>query len=393
MKPQHTLKLAIQTAAAAAALGIAGQASAVDLNVTDDAEVSLYGFARLNMSYDFDGDNAVSTRAGTFDMDNDDKGHFGADAYQSRLGVKVKHATGVDLTVEGGFRGGDGGDFRLRHAFGEYRGFLAGRTWSNYNSFVGATPTLDFDSLAGLAGLQDRTEQLRYTTGPLSFSVEDTVRGPDIASGSTPRPGSNELDRKDVANFADTRQSAPALTARVEDSAGAVSYSAAGLVNRVSADDAASDDSAIGYGVFGATTIDLNDMIAVHGAVNFTDGANDYLYRSGNNFYGTSAYVDGSDIETVKGYGGSLGTSLDLGQGRSINLGYGMTKLDLDDAVDAGAMTNEAAEKNQNAMLNYQWTPVTNVMMGVEYGYYHQETKGGNTSEANRVLFATQYDF
>lgn len=376
MKTQNTLKLAIRTAAAATALGFAGQASAVDLNVSDDAEVSLYGYARLNMSYDFDGDNAVSTRAGTFDMEDTGKTHFGADAYQSRLGVKVNHASGASVTVEGDFRGGAGGDLRLRHAFGEYRGFLAGRTWSNYNSFVGATPTLDFDSLAGLAGLQDRTEQVRYTTGPLSFAIEDSVGEPIIA-GETK-----------------TRQAAPVLTARVEDSAGTVSYSAAALAKRVNADGANSDDSATGYGVFGAMTLDLTDMLSVHGAVNFTDGANSYLYRSGNNFYGTSAYVKGGgDIETVQGYGGSLGTSLDLGNGNSINLGYGMTRLDLDDAIADGPMTSTAAETNQNAMLNYQWTPLNNVMLGVEYGYYNQETEGGDTTESNRLLFATQYDF
>ncbi|MDN6179417.1 MAG: DcaP family trimeric outer membrane transporter [Halomonas subglaciescola] len=381
MSTKNTLKLAIQCAAAATALGIAGQASAVELNVTDDVEASLYGFARLNMSYDFNGDNASSTRAGTFAMDGDnDKGYFGADAYQSRLGFKVKHASGVAVTVEGDFRGGGGGDLRLRHAFGEYRGFLAGKTWSNYNSFVGATPTLDFDSLAGVPGLQDRTDQVRFTTGALSFSVEDTVKGPNIAD----TPLTDDLD---------TRQSAPVLTARIEDSAGIVSYSAAGLINRISADDGVSDDSAMGYGVFGATTINLTDMFAVHGAVNYTDGANDYLYRSGNDFYGTSAYVKDGDLETIKGYGGSLGTSLDLGNGNSINLGYGMTKLDLDDAVKDGAMTNADAETNQNVMLNYQMTPVENVMVGVEYGYFNQETKGGDTTEANRILFATQYNF
>ncbi|GAA3910861.1 DcaP family trimeric outer membrane transporter [Halomonas cibimaris] len=401
MPTKNTLKLAVQAATAATVLGVAGQASAVDLSVTEDVEASLYGYARLNMSYDFDGDNALSTRSGSFALEDTGKTHFGADAYQSRLGVKVKHASGMEVTVEGDFRGGGGGDLRLRHAYGEYKNFLAGRTWSNYNSFVGYTPTLDFDSLAGLAGLQDRTEQVRYTTGALSFSVEDAVRGPDIADASGPN--------------LDTRESAPVLTARFEDSAGAVSYSAAGLVKRISAEGrsassdvvvgpngapavsqvAASDvdDSAMGYGVFGAMTIELTEMLSVQGAVNYTDGANSYLYRSGNDFYGTSAYVDGSDIETIQGYGGSLGTSLDLGNGRSINLGYGMTKLDLDDAVADGAMTSAAAETNQNAMLNYQWTPVDKVMMGVEYGYFSQETKGGDTKEASRMIFAAQYSF
>ena len=67
--------------------------------------------------------------------------------------------------------------------------------------------------------------------------------------------------------------------------------------------------------------------------------------------------------------------------------------LDLDDAIAAGATTNADAESNQNAFLNYMWSPVSNVMFGVEYGYFDQETVAGDSTDANRVLFAAQYSF
>jgi hypothetical protein len=376
MQSNNKLRLAIRAAAVAGALGVAGQASAFTLNVGDDVEASLYGYARLNMSYDFDDDRAVSTRAGSFSPDDSDaEGHFGADVQQSRIGVKVKHSSGVMINVEGDFRGSgnSAGSLRMRHAYGTYKGILAGRTWSNYTSFVGNTPTLDFDSLAGTAGSQDRTEQIRYTTGALSFSLED--------------PSSQA-----IANDSG-RTSAPAFTARLEDSMDGFSYSAAALISQVTFDDGDDDDSALGYAVFGAAKFSVTDNLTIQGALNYTDGATGYLWRSGDNYYGASAYVDGDSIETIAAYGGSIGMSLDLGNGRSINLGYGMTKMDLDDAFDAGAATNADAETNQNIMLNYMWTPVKNVMMGVEYGYFDQETYGGDSADANRILFAAQYNF
>ncbi|NVD34767.1 DcaP family trimeric outer membrane transporter [Marinobacter lutaoensis] len=376
MQSKNKLTLAIRAAAVAGALGVAGQASAFTLNVGDDVEASLYGYARLNMSYDFDDDRAVSTRAGSFSPDDSDaEGHFGADVQQSRIGVKVKHSSGVMINVEGDFRGSgnSAGSLRMRHAYGTYKGILAGRTWSNYTSFVGNTPTLDFDSLAGTAGSQDRTEQIRYTTGALSFSLED--------------PSSQA-----IANDSG-RTSAPAFTARLEDSMDGFSYSAAALISQVTFDDGDDDDSALGYAVFGAAKFSVTDNLTIQGALNYTDGATGYLWRSGDNYYGASAYVDGDSIETIAAYGGSIGMSLDLGNGRSINLGYGMTKMDLDDAFDAGAATNADAETNQNIMLNYMWTPVKNVMMGVEYGYFDQETYGGDSADANRILFAAQYNF
>jgi len=374
----NKLRLAIRATAATVVMGVASQANAFTLNVNDDVEASLYGYARLNMSYDLDGNRAVSTRAGSFapSANEDVTGHFGADVQQSRLGVKVKHASGVAITVEGDFRGSgnSAGSLRMRHAYGEYKGFMAGRNWSNFVSFVGNTPTLDFDSLAGTAGSQDRAEQIRYTTGPLSFSLEDPS-----AQG--------------VVNSADTRTSAPALTARIQDSADALSYSAAALISQVTVDDGTNDDSAMGYAVFGAAKFALSDMISIQGAINYTDGANGYLWRSGSNYFGPSAYVDGNSLETIAGYGGSIGTSVSLGGGRSINLGYGTTTLDLDDAIAAGATTNADAETNQNIFLNYMWSPVSNVMFGVEYGYFDQETVAGDSTDANRVMFAAQYSF
>lgn len=375
----NKLRLAIRATAATVVMGVASQASALTLNVGDDTEASLYGYARLNMSYDLDGNRAVSTRAGSFSpsANEDVEGHFGADVQQSRLGVKVKHASGVAITVEGDFRGsGNGaGSLRMRHAYGEYNGILAGRNWSNYTSFVGNTPTLDFDSLAGTAGSQDRAEQIRYTTGALSFSLEDPSSQGVLGAGGN------------------TRTSAPALTARLQDSAGGLSYAAAALVSQVTADDGTNDDSAMGFAVFGAAKFALSDMISIQGAANFTDGANGYLWRSGSNYYGPSAYVDGNSLETIEGYGFSIGTSVALGGGRSINVGYGTTMLDLDDAIAAGATTNADPESNQNAFLNYMWSPVSNVMFGVEYGYFDQETVAGDSTDANRVLFAAQYSF
>jgi hypothetical protein len=372
----NKLRMAIRATAAVAMLGMVGQANAVSLNVGDDVEASLYGYARLNMSYDLNDNRAVSTRAGSFSPANEDiEGHFGADVQQSRLGVKVKHSSGVAITVEGDFRGsGSGpGSLRMRHAYGEYNGFLAGRTWSNYLSFVGNTPTLDFDSLAGTAGSQDRAEQIRYTTGAMSFSIEDPS-SQGIVDGTG-------------------RTSAPAFTARLEDSADALSYSAAVVASQVTSDDGVNDDSALGYAVFGALKLKLSDMFSVQGALNYSDGANGYLWRSGSNYYGSSAYMDGNSIETIAGYGGSIGVSMKLGGGRSINLGYGMATLDLDDAIAASSLTDGAAETNQNVLLNYMWTPVKNVMMGVEYGYLDQETVAGNSSDANRLIFAAQYNF
>ncbi|WP_230715434.1 DcaP family trimeric outer membrane transporter, partial [Marinobacter shengliensis] len=380
----NKLRMAIRATAAVAVFGVAGQASAVSFSA-GDYDVSVYGYGRLNASYDFDANVANSTRSAAFDRlenaaganaQNDDiTGHFGADAFQSRLGFKTTSPEGVNVTVEGDFRGGGGGSLRLRHAFGEYNGVLMGQTWSNFNSFVGNTSTLDFDSLPGLAGLQGRVAQARYTTGPMSFSLEQ----PSFS----------------VLNGPDERNSLPTFTARMEDSQGGLSYSAALLANQVTVDNGADDDSAVGFATFVAAKMALTDMITIQGTLTYTDGANDYLYRSGENFGAASAYVNGNSIETISGYGGSVGAGVNLGGGRSINIGYGYVEVDWDDAesdLGAAAVAGQS-ESNQAIMANYQWTPVRNVMMGVEYQFIKRENVDGTDSDANRLLFAAQYNF
>jgi len=90
----NKLRMAIRATAAVAVMGVASQAGAVNLSVGDDVEASLYGYARLNMTYDLNDNRAVSTRAGSFSPANEDiEGHFGADVQQSRLGIKVNHAS------------------------------------------------------------------------------------------------------------------------------------------------------------------------------------------------------------------------------------------------------------------------------------------------------------
>ncbi|MEX1056854.1 MAG: hypothetical protein WED11_03925, partial [Natronospirillum sp.] len=336
----------------------------------------------MNASYDLDNDNSLSTRSGSYaNLANDSgvDGHFGADAVQSRIGILTTTPEGVKVNVEGDFRGGT---IRLRHAYGEYNGVLLGQTWSNFTSFVGNTSTLDFDSLPGAAGLQSRAPQARYTSGPLSFSLEQP-------SGDLAR---NDATNNQVLSIGSSKDSLPTFTARLQDSAGGLSYAAAILAHQVEYDTGTADDSALGFATFGSLKMALTDMITIQGSLSYTDGANSYLYRSGDNFGAASAYIDANgSLETISGVGGQIGTGINLGGGRSINIGYGVVKVDWDDAEDDGMAVGGQSEMNSAVMTNYQWTPVENVMMGVEYQFLQRENVDGSDGDGSRILFAGQY--
>jgi hypothetical protein len=374
----NKLRMAIRSTAAVAILGMAGQAGAITFNA-GDVEASIYGYAQFNASYDMNQDlgnanygsfGSLGDDPDTAINDEDVEGHFAATAQQSRIGFTATHTEGVKFTVEGDFNGGSGG-FRLRHAFGEYNGFLAGQTWSNYNSWVGNTSILDFNAAAGNAGRQLRNAQVRYTTGPLSFSLEDPSNGGVIGTGASQKSGT------------------PALTAKLEDSQGGLSYSVAAMAKQVSSDNGTADDSAIGYGAFGALSFKITDMISLQGAMNFVDGAGSYLYQSGM----ADAYVVNGSIETISGFGGAIGVGVGLDGGSSLNVGVGMTEVDWDDAKADNVAVAGKDETRQNIFANYQWSPVKNVLMAVEYSFWDAETVAGKSTDASRVMYVSRYSF
>jgi hypothetical protein len=366
--------------------GIAGQASAIELN-PGDWKVDLYGFARVAAAYDIDEDIADGGRAGDFenittDGSDTSDGHFGADATGSRIGLTTTSPEGVKVLVEFDFDNNGTLEPRLRRAFGEYKGVLIGQEWSNFNSFVGNPSILDWDSLPGRAGLQGRITQARYTNGPLSFSVEDDT--------------SSSGNQTNIANAVGDKSSLPVFTARLEDKAGGLSYSVAGLLKQIAYEDTApggDDESALGFAVFAAGRIAVTDMLTVMGSVSFADGASNYIYRSGENFGGFEGYAEtNGDLETIETYGANIGAGLNLGGGRSINIGYGTTMKDLDDAVDAG-LSGATAESNTMVAVNYQWKPVERVNMGVEFARLSTENQNNDDGDANRVMFVGQYNF
>ncbi|GAA0843831.1 DcaP family trimeric outer membrane transporter [Marinobacter szutsaonensis] len=379
MQSNNKLRMAIRATAAAAVFGVAGQAGAVELS-TGDYETNLYGFARVVAAYDIDEDISNGGRAGNFskittgDADTID-GHFGMDANTSRLGVSVVNPQGVKAVVELDFDNSASLDPRLRHAYGEYNNVRIGRYWSNYNSWVGNTANVDFDGVPGSAGAQDRTEQITYMSGPLSFSLENPIDYGGV-----------------VGETAIT--SSPALTAKFEDSQGGISYAVGAMAKQTGYDNGVNDDSAIGYAAFLAGKIAITDMISVQGAINYADGANAYVYRAGSNFGGPDAYVDANgDVETIEAYAGTLGVSLGLGGGRSVNVGYGMATSDLDDAVQSGALAASSRDTNTTMFVNYMWSPVDSVSMGVQFENLETETQAGEDGDANRIMYLAQYNF
>lgn len=107
-------------------------------------------------------------------------------ARQTRLNFEVREQTQYGTLrafVEGDFEGSNE-SFRLRHAFGQYRSLLAGKTWSTFANANALPEEVDFEGVNGV--VLRRQPQLRFFPEfgkELSFVFSIEEPGTDIANG------------------------------------------------------------------------------------------------------------------------------------------------------------------------------------------------------------------
>src|SRR5690554_589758 len=244
--------LTIPVGAAAFAIAAPG-ASAIDLKV-GETSASLYGYAELNMIYDNKGDLGPLYLPWSVRLDGADgpENNFQMHAFESRLGFSTSTPTktGDDLktVVEADFFGNGGGTLRLRQAYGEWNGILAGQTWTNFPGFTAVYPTVDFAGPVGSTAT--RQAQLRYTTGAFSVALEE----PGNLGGSVTNAVAPGVGLPNSAGSA--KNTMPDLTLRYS-ARGKTSYHLSAVVRQLAYDDGVSDDTAMGWGA----SLGLSQMV------------------------------------------------------------------------------------------------------------------------------------
>ena len=150
----------------------------------DSVEVHMGGFVKLDAIHDFDplatpnGFNTQAIPTGQRPADiPSERTTFNANASRFYLElVAMLPVGGFRTFVEGDFASSNN-LFRLRHAYGEFRGLLAGQTWSNFVDVESSPFTLDFDGSGALVLF--RQAQVRYsrdwqTRWSFAAALEDT---------------------------------------------------------------------------------------------------------------------------------------------------------------------------------------------------------------------------
>jgi len=308
-----------------------------------ETSIRLYGYAEAHLIHDFKAfgapDNSSNLSFQPLNNAGDPKGRTKLTAETSRLGFETSTPTGVGtfntkLEMDFYSYGGDNRNrLRVRHAYGEYAGWLIGQTWSTFMDLDNLPETVDYNGPIGSPF--SRRTMIRYTYADpqarhkFTFALEDP---------------------EDQFGGGSANEKMPQLVARFDKS-----FDWGAVNARVLAHEKRSvSQTKRGYGIGVGGSYKLTDKDLLMGQYTRVDGDVDQLYGS-----------NGYAIDAVTG-----AISFDKNQG--LVLGYAKTFSDqLRGSVVLGLNRGKTAQAADNRTLRQFhvgliYSPLKNVELGSE---------------------------
>ena len=342
------------------------------------ADINLYGFVRGDANYIIKGADNDFNSAHTSKEEASDK--LRATAKVTRLGLDFNTPVGdnkVGGKVEVDFTSLDNAkseNLRIRHAYLTLNNWLFGQTTSSFAS-VHAPEMIDFNTNIGGSGASARVPQVRYSQ-KLAPATQLFVSAEEGNSKAT----------KD----GDLSYRLPVLTAKVTQgfAEGKGLASARALVEHYKSE--AANDDKTGWGAALGANYQVAEPLKVSADVAYMKGNSNHLYGS------NSAYsVVGNSIEQNEAVAVQVGATYNFSPKLRSTLAYGA--LFADDGTDFARVANKPDtkenEKVQQAWINFIYSPVKPVDLGIEYINGERETFAGEKFSDDRVGFMARYSF
>ena len=345
------------------------------------ADINLYGFVRGDANYIIEGQDDDFNKVASSDGKTKDK--LRATAKTTRLGLDFNTNVGGDNKLGGKVEvdfAGTNEALRIRHAYLTYNNWLFGQTTSNFLSNH-APEMIDFATNVG-GGTAARIPQVRYGFN-LAPATKLFIAAEEGNSSATER---NAANTENVAS--DVKYSLPVLTAKLTQgfADGKANASVRGLVEQYKSE-AAGDDKT-GWGIAAGVNYQVIDPLKLSADVSYVQGNSNYLDGSNTAFYVDT--VNGK-IEQNEAFGVQVGGTYKFNEKLRSTLAYGA--LFADDGTDYARLNKAANEEVYQAWINFIYSPVKPLDLGVEYINGKRDTFAGNSYKDNRVGLMAKYSF
>ena len=359
------------------------------------ADINLYGFVRGDANYIIEGADDDFNKVASSKEDVKDK--LRATAKTTRLGLDFNTNVGGDNKlggkVEVDFAGSttdSNGALRIRHAYLTYNNWLFGQTTSNFLSNH-APEMIDFGTNVG--GGTARIPQVRYgfNLAPATKLFIAAEEGNSSANQLKVTTIDGETKSETVSS--DVKYSLPVLTAKLTQgfADGKANASVRGLVEHYKSE--SSGDDKTGWGLAAGVNYQVIDPLKLSADVSYVQGNSNYLYGSNTAFYVNP--VNGN-IEQNEAFGVQVGGTYKFNEKLRSTLAYGA--LFANDGTDYARINYErkntaANEEVYQAWINFIYSPVKPLDLGVEYINGKRDTFAGDSYKDNRVGLMAKYSF
>jgi hypothetical protein len=323
------------------------------------------GYVKMSIAKSFDEliseDRFIVAGIPVGDDASGEDGRASLTADQSRINFDFREQTtygGLRAFVEGDFAGTSEG-FRLRHAYGQFRDFLAGKTWSTF--------------------MEARQTQIRWfprfgKRWQLALALEDPQ--PDVTGGT----GVTKT---------------PDLTGSIRLRRGRGHIKTAVLLRQIRAesdDNPGSTDSTSGWGMSFSGRVDTprwDPRDNVMFQLNFGDGIGRYI-----NDLSTEGGQDGvfdpatGDLEALPAAGGYL--AFQHWWNDTMRSTFVMTSTYVD---NQRFQSDDAYYRGQRASGNILWSPIPRIDVGFEFIWGTRRNNDGQKGIARQTQMAVKYKF
>ncbi len=301
---------------------------------------------------------------------------------QSRLNFEMREETSYGILrafIEGDFDGGSGSDdtFRLRHAYGQFRDILAGKTWSSFMDLASAPEELDFEGLNGRINV--RQAQLRFSPEigkDLNFIISFEDPSPEVTGGTG------------VSRFPDVVTSINRIWfGRWNTKVSAIFRQIRAKSSTVSS----GTQTELGWGLSfsGRTAIPwLDERDSFMYQINYGDGLGRYIEDLGSLGGADGVFDARGDLSTLKTFAGYVSTQHWWNSQWRSNFVYGWVYVDT-----LGFQPDDTYESSQRTSANLIFSPVAKIDIGAEVIWGRRENKDGKSASATQVQASVKYRY
>jgi hypothetical protein len=352
------------------------------LITTQDGKSQLLfrGSIRMNGAIDLNGlQNKENFQ--TLDIPVGDKNisetRFFLSARQTRFGMEAQKETNggpIAMRIEGDFFGKEN-SLRLRHAYGSFRDYLVGQTWSVFGDPLALPWTVDFEGPN--SSVLERTVQMRYSsTFGNKYRFTASLEAPSV-----------DLIVPDSVQAA--YQSIPDVIARIRKSGNNGHIQFAALIRNINVKTALGNkENLIGYGFLLSGRYNINAKN--HLLMQFVNGQGIARYITALTGRGLDIVYNSAndEFETLNVYGGFISYGINWADHLFSYFTPGITG-----AINKPYQPDNAFRFSGYFSANIFWDIIEGLRFGGEYSYGSRINKNGEWGGANRFSFIVYYDF